>query len=125
MKETLIILTVLFIVTIFLCFCWVSIAAWYDEILNFIAKIKPFNAKRKYRKDLREAKRDRRDNAKELKRLILNERNRIKEEINDSVGYCYIDIIFDDNFDWLEKKGFKITETAEKAEYRISWGNEK
>lgn len=108
------------VIIAFLILCWVSIAAWHDEILDFIAKIKPFNAKRKYKKDLRLSKRDCRDNAGELKRLIRNERNQIKEEINNNIGYCYIDIIFDDNFERLEKKGFKITETKDKVEYRIS-----
>ena len=113
------------VIIAFLIFCWVFIAAWHDEILDSIAKIKPFNAKAVHKRNVREAKRDRRHNAGELKRLIRNERNQIKDKINNNIGYCYIDIIFDDNFEWLEKKGFKITETNDRAEYRISWGDTK
>lgn len=87
-KATLIILAVLFAVTVFLIFCWVFVAAWYDNIVDFIVKIKPFNAKRKYKKDLREAKRDCKESAKQLKRKIQAERNVLKEYINDSLGYC-------------------------------------
>lgn len=106
-------------------FCLAPFYTFCDEILDFIAKLKPFNAKVMHKRNVRKAKRDCRDNARELKRLIRNERNQIKEEINNNIGYCYIDIIFDDNFDWLKKKGFKITETKDKTEYRISWGENK
>lgn len=107
--------------------CLALIWTFCDEIDDFIVKLasllKPFNAKAVYKRDVREVKRDCRDNAKRLKRLIQNERNQIKEEINDNIGYCYVDIIFEDNFEWLKKKGFKITETKEKTEYKISWSD--
>lgn len=125
MEATPIILGILVIILVLLSFCWISIATWYDEILDFIAKIKPFSAKRKYKKDLREAERDCKKNAKRLKKFIRDERNRIKEEINDNIGYCYIDIIYKENLDWLKKKGFKITETKEKSEYKVEWCNKK
>ena len=106
-------------------FCLALIWTFCDEINDFIVKLasllKPFNAKAVYKRNEREVKRDCRDNAKRLKRLIQNERNQIKKEINDNIGYCYVDIIFEDNFEWLKKKGFKITETKDKAEYKISW----
>lgn len=108
------------VIITFLILCWVSIAAWHDEILDFIVKIKPFSAKSKYKKDLREAKRDCKENAKNLKKRIRNERKRIKEEINDNIGYCYFNIFFEDNFEWLEKKGFKVTEVEGKTGYKIS-----
>lgn len=105
--------------------CLALIWTFCDEIDDFIVKLalllKPFNAKAVYKRNVREVKRDCRDNAKRLKRLIQNERNQIKEEINDNIGYCYVDIIYKENIDWLKKKGFKITETKDKAEYRISW----
>lgn len=123
--ATPIILAILVIIITFLCFCWIYIVAWYDKILDFIAKIKPFSAKRKYKKDLREAERDCKKTAKNLKKRIRNERERIKAEINDNIGYCYIDIIFNDNFEWLKKKGFKVTETKEKSEYKVEWCNKK
>lgn len=108
-------------------FILVIIYFFNEEIYDFVIKLnsllKPFNAKIMYRKNLREAKRDCKENAKRLKAFIRDERNRIKEEINDNIGYCYIDIIFDDNFEWLKKKGFKIIETKEKGEYKIVWGN--
>lgn len=107
--------------------CLALIWTFCDEIDDFIVKLasllKPFNAKAVYKRNLRKVKRNCRHNAKRLKRLIQNERNQIKEEINDNIGYCYVDIIFEDNFEWLKKKGFKITETKDKAEYRISWGD--
>ena len=110
-------------------FCLALIWTFCDEINDFIVKLasllKPFNAKAVYKRNEREVKRDCRDNAKKLKRLIQNERNQIKEEINDNIGYCYVDIIFEDNFEWLKKKGFKITETEDKTEYRISWSDTK
>lgn len=108
-------------------FILVIIYFFNEEIYDFVIKLnsllKPFNAKIMYRKNLREAKRDCKENAKNLKKFIRDERNRIKEEINNNIGYCYIDIIFDDNFEWLKKKGFKIIETNEKGEYKIVWGN--
>lgn len=108
-------------------FCLALIWTFCDEIDDFIVKLasllKPFNAKTVYKRNVREVKRDCRNNAKRLKRLIQNERNQIKEEINDNIGYCYVDIIFEDNFEWLKKKGFKITETKDKTEYKISWGD--
>lgn len=107
--------------------CLVLFWTFCDEIDAFIVKLasllEPFNAKAVYKRNVREAKRDCKKNAKRLKAFIRGERNRIKEEINNSIGYCYIDIIFDDNFEYLKKKGFKITETKDKAEYRISWGD--
>lgn len=109
--------------------CLALIWTFCDEINDFIVKLasllKPFNAKAAYKRNVREVKRDCRDNAKRLKRLIQNERNQIKEEINDNIGYCYVDIIFEDNFEWLKKKGFKITEINDKAEYKISWSDTK
>lgn len=108
-------------------FCLALFYTFCDEICDFIAKLafslKPFNAKVVYKRNVREAKRECRVNTRELKRLIRNEHNQIKEEINNSIGYCYIDIVFDDNLVWLEKKGFKITETKDKAKYRISWSD--
>lgn len=121
--ATPIILGILAIITVFLSFCWISITAWYDEILDFIVKIKPFSAKRKYKKDLREAERDCKKNAKNLKKRIRNERKRIKAEINDNIGYCYINIFYTDNLNWLKKKGFRITEIEGKTEYKISWSD--
>lgn len=106
-------------------FCLALIWTFCDEIDDFIIKLasllKPFNAKAVYKRNIREAKKECRVNTRELKRLIRNEHNRIKEEINNSIGCCYIDIVFEDNLVWLEKKGFKITETKDKAKYRISW----
>lgn len=106
-------------------FCLALIWTFCDEIDDFIIKLasllKPFNAKAVYKRNVREAKKECRVNTRELKRLIRNEHNRIKEEINNSIGCCYIDIVFEDNLVWLEKKGFKITETKDKAKYRISW----
>lgn len=120
---------VVFMICVAAILCWALIWTFFDEIDDFISKLafslKPFSAKIVYKRNVREAKRDCKDNAKRLKRLIRNERNQIKEEINNSIGYCYIDIIFEDNFEWLEKKGFKITETKDKTEYRISWGDTK
>lgn len=120
---------VVFMICVAAILCWALIWTFFDEIDDFISKLafslKPFNAKIIYKRNVRKAKRDCKDNAKRLKRLIRNERNQIKEEINNSIGYCYIDIIFEDNFKWLEKKGFKITETNEKAKYKISWGRYK
>ena len=110
-------------------FCFALNWTFCDEICDFIAKLvfslKPFSAKRKYKKDLREAERDCKKNAKNLKKRIRNERKRIKAEINDNIGYCYINIFFEDNFEWLKKKGFKITETKEKFEYKVEWCNKK
>lgn len=108
-------------------FCLALIWTFCDEIDDFIIKLasllKPFNAKAVYKRNVREAKKECRVNTRELKRLIRNEHNRIKEEINNSIGCCYIDIVFEDNLVWLEKKGFKITETKDKAKYRISWSD--
>ena len=107
--------------------CLALIWTFCDEIDDFIVRLasllKPFNAKAVYKRNVREAKRDCKKNAKRLKVFIRGERNRIKEEINNSIGYCYVDIIFEDNFEWLKKKGFKITEAKDKAEYKISWGD--
>lgn len=122
--ATPIIFGVLTIITALLIIYWIFITAWHDEILDFIAKIKPFNAKRKYKKDLRISKRDCKRSAKALKTTIRNERNQIKEEINNSIGYCYVDIIHEENIDWLKKKGFRVepnTNFNEKHFYRISW----
>ena len=125
MEPAYIILMILMIVLFILAVIW----TFSEELYNFVTKLafslKPFSAKAVYRRNVRDAKRACRDNKKELKRLILKERNQLKEEINDNVGYCYVDIIFDDNFEWLEKKGFKITETKEEGIYRISWGGKK
>lgn len=108
-------------------FCLALIWTFCDEIDDFIIKLasllKPFNAKAVYKRNVREVKRDCKKNAKRLKVFIRDERNQIKEEINDNIGYCYVDIIFEDNFEWLKKKGFKITETKDKTEYKISWGD--
>lgn len=108
-------------------FILVIIWTFREEIYDFIAEVtfslKPFSAKAVYKRNVREAKRDYKKNDKRLKAFIRDERNRIKKEINDNIGYCYIDIIFDNNFEWLKKKGFKITETNEKGEYKIVWGN--
>ena len=109
--------------------CLALIWTFCDEIDDFIVKLasllKPFNAKAVYKRNLRKVKRNCRHNAKRLKRLIQNERNQIKEEINDNIGYCYVDIIYKENIDWLEKKGFKNTETKEKSEYKVEWCNKK
>lgn len=116
------------ILMIFMIAIFISITActFCEEIYDFIAKLifslKPFSAKMAYKRNLREAKRDCKENDKRLKKFIQIERNRIKKEINDSIGYCYTDIVFDDNFKWLKKKGFKVIETKEKFEYKISWG---
>lgn len=108
-------------------FILVIIYFFNEEIYDFVIKLnsllKPFNAKIMYRKNLREVKRDCKENDKRLKEFIRDERNRIKEEINNNIGYCYIDIIYKENIDWLKKKGFKIIETNEKSEYKIVWGN--
>ena len=125
-----IILGILAIIIAFLILCWILITAWYDEILDFIANIKPFSAKAVYkrnaRRNVRETKRNCRYNTKILKRRIQNERNQIKEEINNSIGYCcYIDIIYKENINWLKKKDFKITEIKDKTEYKISWSDTK
>lgn len=112
-----IILTVLFIVTLFLIFCWIFVAACCDEILGLIAKIKPFNAKRKYKKDLR-------NNIKKHKRLIRNERDRLRKEIETTTEYIYSVIIYKENIDWLKRKGFKVThQITDRKEcfYEIRW----
>lgn len=118
---------VVFMICVAAILCWALIWTFFDEIDDFISKLafslKPFSAKIVYKRNVREAKRDCKDNAKRLKRLIRNERTQIKEEINDNIGYCYVNIIFEDNFEWLKKKGFKITETKDKTEYKISWGD--
>lgn len=106
--------------------CLALIWTFCDEIDDFIVKLasllKPFNAKAVYKRNVREAKRKCRHNAKILKRLIQNERNQIKEEINDNIGYCYVDIIFEDNFEWLKKRGFKFKEYESSIHrYLISW----
>lgn len=106
--------------------CLALIWTFCDEIDDFIVKLasllKPFNAKAVYKRNVREAKRNCRHNAKRLKRLIQNERNQIKEEINDNIGYCYVDIIFEDNFEWLKKRGFKFKEYESSIHrYLISW----
>lgn len=116
------------VIITFLILCWVSIAAWHDEILDFIAKIKPFSARAVYKRNLRKVKRNCRYNAKGLKRRIQNERNQIKEEINDNTDYCYVRIVYKENIAWLEKKGFKVepdTNSSEKHFYGISWGENK
>ena len=109
--------------------CLALIWTFCDEIDDLIVKLafllKPFSAKAVYKRNVREAKRDCKKNDKRLKAFIRGERNRIKEEINNSIGYCYVDIIFEDNFEWLKKKGFKITETKEKSEYKVEWCNKK
>ena len=116
---------VVFMICVAAILCLALIWTFCDEIDDFIVRLafllKPFSAKAVYKRNVRKAKKDCKKNAKRLKAFIRGERNRIKEEINNSIGYCYIDIIFDDNFKWLKKKGFKITETKDKAEYRISW----
>lgn len=108
--------------------CLALIWTFFDEIDDFIVKLasllKPFNAKTVYKRNIREVKRDCKDNAKRLKRFIRNERNQIKNKINNSIGYCYIRIIYKENIDWLKRKAFKITETKYPAEYKISWGRE-
>lgn len=116
------------IIMLITIFCLTIMIIFYEELLDLIDKLallKPFNAKIIYKKNVREAKRDCKENAKQLKKLIRDERNQIKEEINDNFGYCYIDIIFYDNFEWLKKKGFKVTETKEKPEYKVEWGNKR
>ena len=118
---------IMLMIYILATFILITVWIFREEIYDFISKLnfllKPFSAKRKYKKDLREVKRDCKENEKRLKEFIHDERNRIKEEINDNIGYCYVDIIFDDNFEWLKKKGFKIIETKEKSEYKIVWGS--
>lgn len=109
-------------------FCFALNWTFFNEICDFIAKLafslKPFSARAVYKRNVREAKRKCRYNAKILKRLIRNERNQIKEEINNSIGYCYyIDIVFDDNLVWLEKKGFNITDEGLNHRYKISWSD--
>lgn len=109
--------------------CWALIWTFFDEIDDFITKLafslKLFNAKVVYKRNVRKAKRDCRHNDRKLKGLIRNERNQIKDKINNSIGYCYINIVYKENIDWLKKKGFKITETKYKAKYKISWGSKK
>ena len=111
-------------------FCLALNWIFCDEINVFIARLafllKPFSATAVYKRNIRKVKRNCRHNTKRLKRRIRNERNQIKEEINNSIGYCYyIRIIYKENIDWLKKKGFKITEINDKAEYKISWSDTK
>ena len=115
-----IILAVLFAITVFLIFCFISVEAYYDDIIDFITNIKPFNAKRKYKKDVKEA-----CATKQFKILVQNERKGIKKQINDNILCCYVTIVFEDNFEWLKKKGFKIIETKKENKYKISWSDTK
>lgn len=111
-----IILGILFIIA-FLIFCWVSIVAWHDEILDFVAKIKPFNAKVMHKRNLKITK-------NLLKYNINNERNNIKTSILNNTDYCYVRIVYKENIAWLEKKGFKVEpdmNSNEKHFYGISW----
>lgn len=105
------------VIIAFLILCWISIAAWHDEILNFIAKIKPFNAKVMHKRNLKITK-------NLLKHNINNERNNIKTRILNNTNYCYARIVYKENIDWLEKKGFKVEPdiiSNKKHFYRISW----
>lgn len=113
-----IIFVFLFAITVFLIFCFISVEAYYDDIVDFITNIKPFNAKRKYKKDIKEA-----CATKQFKMLIQNERKGIKKQINDNILCCYVIIVFEDNVNWLKKKGFKVTEVEGKAVYRIDWSS--
>ena len=105
------------VIIAFLILCWISIATWHDEILDFIAKIKPFNAKVMHKRNLKITK-------NLLKHNINNERNNIKTRILNNTNYCYARIVYKENIDWLEKKGFKVEpdiSSNEKHFYGISW----
>lgn len=123
MDPVYIVLMICMIAIFILVVIWIFAEPLYDFVTKLAFSLKPFSAKAMYRKNLREVKRDCKENDKRLKEFIRDERNRIKEEINNNIGYCYIDIIYKENIDWLKKKGFKIIETNEKSEYKIVWGN--
>ena len=112
-----IILGISAIIIAFLILCWILITAWYDKILNFIVKIKPFSAKVMHKRNLKITK-------NLLKHNINNERNNIKTRILNNTNYCYARIVYKENIDWLEKKGFKVESdisSNEKHFYGISW----
>lgn len=102
---------------IFLWLGVISTALLILAALTFIDNIKPFNAKAMHKRNLKVLK-------NLLKYSIKNERNNIKTGILNNTGYCYVRIVYKDNLDWLENKGFKIEpdrSSSEKHFYRISW----
>lgn len=106
-----------FEIVIFLWLGVISIALLILAALTFIDDIKPFNAKAMHKRNLKILKNC-------LKHNINNERNNIKTGILNNTGYCYVRIVYKDNLDWLENKGFKIEpdrSSSEKHFYRISW----
>lgn len=90
-----------FAIAIFLWLSVISIALLILVVLTFIDDIKPFNAKVMHKRNLKITK-------NLLKHNINNERNNIKTSILNNTGYCYIRIVYKENIDWLEKKGFKV-----------------
>lgn len=104
-------------IAIFLWLGVISTALLILAALTFIDNIKPFNAKAMHKRNLKVLK-------NLLKYSIKNERNNIKTGILNNTGYCYVRIVYKDNLDWLENKGFKIEpdrSSSEKHFYRISW----
>lgn len=106
-----------FALAIFLWMGVISIALLIFAIIAFIDDIKPFNAKAMHKRNLKIAKNLRKYN-------IKNERSDIKTGILNNTDYCYTRIIYKENIDWLEKKGFKVeldTDSSEKHFYGVSW----
>ena len=83
---------------------------------NLIVRIKPFSAKHMQKRDAKQVR-------KNLKKKIIEERNKLREEIETTTEYCELLIIYKENINWLKKKGFKVTEVEGKAVYRIDWSS--
>ena len=106
-----------FAIAIFIWLSVISIALLILAVLTFIDDIKPFNAKVMYKRNLKITK-------NLLKYNINNERNNIKTSILNNTDYCYVRIVYKENINWLEKRGFKVEpdiSSNEKHFYGISW----
>lgn len=106
-----------FAIAIFLWLGVISAALLILAIVTFIDDIKPFNAKAMHKRNLKIAENLHKYN-------IKNERNNIKTAILNTTDYCYARVVYKENLNWLEKKGFKVeldTDSSEKHFYGISW----
>ena len=104
-------------IIILILFVWgVFLSEW--DLTDLIVRIRPFSAKHMQKRDAKQVR-------KNLKKKIIEERNRLREEIETTTEYCELLIIYKENINWLKKKGFKVTEVEEKAVYRIDWSNTK
>lgn len=106
-----------FAIAIFIWLSVISIALLILVVLTFIDDIKPFNAKVMHKRNLKITK-------NLLKHNINNERNNIKTSILNNTDYCYVRIVYKENINWLEKRGFKVEpdiSSNEKHFYGISW----